>query len=75
MQYIFRLFWLTPDAYFIFAFLVGFSSLDGCVDYDHSCKYINIRSSCEIADFVETHLYMPCVILRSRVLRVVCPHY
>ena len=32
-------------------------------------------SSCEIEYFVETHLCKLCVILlRSRVLRVVCPH-
>ena len=30
-------------------------------------------TSCEIEDFVETHLCKLCVILRSRVLRVVCP--
>ena len=35
---------------------------------------IKIRSSCEIKYFVETHLCKLCVILRSRVLRVVCPH-
>ena len=35
---------------------------------------IKIHSSCEIEDFVETHLCKLCVILRSRVLRVVCPH-
>ena len=35
---------------------------------------IKIHSSCEIEDFVETHLRKLCVILRSRVLRVVCPH-
>ena len=34
---------------------------------------IQIHSSCEIKDFVETHLCKLCVILRSRVLRVVCP--
>ena len=33
---------------------------------------IKIHSSCEIEDFVETHLCKLCVILRSRVLRVVC---
>ena len=36
--------------------------------------YYEIHSSCEIEDFVETHLCKLCVILRSRVLRVVCPH-
>ena len=35
---------------------------------------IKIHSSCEIECFVETHLCKLCVILRSRVLRVVCPH-
>ena len=35
---------------------------------------IKIHSSCEIEDFVETHLCKLCVILRSRALRVVCPH-
>ena len=33
-----------------------------------------IHSSCEIEYFVETHFCKLCVILRSRVLRVVCPH-
>ena len=33
---------------------------------------IKLQSSCEIEDFVETHLCKLCVILRSRVLRVVC---
>ena len=33
---------------------------------------IKIHSSCEIEDFFETHLGKLCVILRSRVLRVVC---
>ena len=32
---------------------------------------IKIHSSCEIEDFVETHICKLCVILRSRVLRVV----
>ena len=36
---------------------------------------IKIHSSCEIEDFVDTHISKLCVILRSRVLRVVCPHY
>ena len=35
---------------------------------------IKIHSSCEIEYFVETHCCKLCVILRSRVLRVVCPH-
>ena len=35
---------------------------------------MKIHSSCEIEDFVETHLCKLCVILRSRALRVVCPH-
>ena len=35
---------------------------------------IKLHSSCEIEYFVETHLRKLCVILRSRVLRVVCPH-
>ena len=35
---------------------------------------IKIHSSCEIEDFVETHLCKVCVILRSRALRVACPH-
>ena len=36
---------------------------------------IEIHSSCENEYFVETNLCKLCVILRSRVLRVVCPHY
>ena len=35
---------------------------------------IKIHCSCEIEYFVGTHLRKLCVILRSRVLRVVCPH-
>ena len=35
---------------------------------------IKMHSSCEIEDFVETRLCKLCVILRSRVLRVECPH-
>ena len=41
---------------------------------DYNIIKIKIHSSCEIEDFVETHLYKLCVILRSRVLRAVCPH-
>ena len=36
---------------------------------------IEIHSSCEIEYFVETHIFKLCVTLRSRVLRVVCPHF
>ena len=36
---------------------------------------IKIHSGCEIEDFVESHLCKLCVILRSRVLLGVCPHY
>ena len=32
---------------------------------------LKMHSSCEIEDFVETHLCKLCVVLRSRVLRVV----
>ena len=35
---------------------------------------IKMHSSCEIEDFVENHLCKLCVVLRSRVLRVVSPH-
>ena len=37
-------------------------------------KKKKIHSSCEIEHFVETHLCKLCVILRSRISRVVCPH-
>ena len=35
---------------------------------------IKMHSRCEVEYFVETHLCKLCVILRSRVLRVLCPH-
>ena len=35
---------------------------------------LEIHSICEIEYFVETHLCQLCVILRSRELRLVCPH-
>ena len=35
---------------------------------------MKINSSCDIEDFVETHLCKLCVIVRSRVLRDVCLH-
>ena len=44
------------------------------VSYTWYTVKVKIHSSCEIEDFVETHLCKLCVILRSRVLRVVCPH-
>ena len=55
---------------------VGFSlTWQGCgLIYIYIIK-IKIHSSCEIEFFVETHLYKLCVILRSRVSRVVCPLY
>ena len=34
---------------------------------------MKIHSSCEVKYFVETHICKLCVILRLRVLRVVCP--
>ena len=37
-------------------------------------RKMKIHSSCEFEYFVETHLCKLCVILRSRVLQVVCPH-
>ena len=40
----------------------------------YSIIKIKIHSSCEIEDFVETHLCKLCVILRLRVLGVMCPH-
>ena len=45
----------------------------------HACDvlyklWFMIHSSCEIDFFVETHHRKLCVILWSRVLRVVCPH-
>ena len=42
-------------------------------EYEHT-KKMKIHSSCEIEYFVETYLCKLCVILRSRVLRVVCSH-
>ena len=35
----------------------------------------NTPAVSEIEDFVETHLCKLCVILRSRVLRIVCPFF
>ena len=40
---------------------------------DADIKKIIKHSSCEIKYFVETHRCKLCVILRSRVIRVVCP--
>ena len=44
-----------------------------CILYLDKNKTHHEYSSCEI-DFVEIHLGKLCVILRSRVLLVVCPH-
>ena len=35
---------------------------------------MNIHTTSEVGDFVQTHFCKLCGILRSRVLRVVCPH-
>ena len=40
----------------------------------HIIKNENTFQICEIEYFVEAHLCKLFVILRSRVLRVVCPH-
>ena len=45
-----------------------------CKDACDLLERMKIHSSCEIEDFVETHLCKLCVILRSRVLGVVRPH-
>ena len=45
--------------------------------FQDPCEYVtevNVHSSCEIEDFVEARLCKLCVVLRSRVLRVVCAH-
>ena len=54
-----------------FQFVGFFPSRSYCLYYIIKIK---IHSSCEIEYFVETHLRKLCVILRSRVLRVVCLH-
>ena len=74
--------------YVMYEYSMGFSDV-GCLvigDADRPLKNstkkkgenyiikIKIHSSCEIEDVVETHPCELCVILRSRVLRVVCPH-
>ena len=47
---------------------------DGSLIVDQYITKMKIHSSCEIEDFVETHLCKLCVILRSRVLRVGYPY-
>ena len=53
-------------------------SLDGIFDLTAAVCIVyyerKIHPSCEIEEFGETHLFKLCVILRSRVLRVVCPY-
>ena len=58
---------LPTELYLITCFS---SSVDSATT--HIIK-IKIHSSCDIEDFVETHICKLCVILRSRVSRVVCP--
>ena len=63
----------TPDRAYYWACL---PSLRVCFEVARRLPLyykIKIHSSCEIEYFVETHLCKLCVILRSRVLRVVCP--
>ena len=54
------------------AYLALFVSLKAQLSRCHVYYKNKLHSSCEIEDFVETHLCKLCVILRSRVLRVVC---
>ena len=53
---------------------VNSSNIRAKNSYEWYIIKIKIHSICEIEDFVETHLCKLCVILRSRALRVVCPH-
>ena len=52
----------------------GGAVLVGRAAFITTIKIKKKHSSCEIKYFVETHLCKLCVILRSRVSRVVCPH-
>ena len=58
-------------------FAGGVGGVSGCGGGDWTVLIvikIKLHSSCEIEDFIETRLCKLCVILRSRVIRVVCPH-
>ena len=67
---------LTHSSFFIY--FVNYTLMTTqflrCVTFTTCIIKIRIHSSCEIKYFVETHLCKLCVILRSRVLRVMCPH-
>ena len=41
----------------------------------HMIEKVVIHSSCEIENFVETHRCKLCLILWSRVLKILCPHW
>ena len=67
-------------SYGVYLYIIKIQIHSSCeIEYfvaTHLCKLrvMKIHSSCEIEDFVEIYLCKLCVILRSRVLRVVCPH-
>ena len=65
---------LTADVYFVHFFSTGTTTADTyriLMCYNTKKK---VHSCGEIEDFVETHIFELCVILRSRVSLGVCPH-